>query len=557
MFEHVAASASVVTHNMVKGVTKPSKRRGNRLGRRRHSVNSRPIGISNLFLAFASAVAFLLLPIFEIPHAASGAASRVPSYTYWRFIKLDGSWTIIPPSSRLLLALFVVLIFAAVVQRVLQWSPIAFMTQIICAVVIMLTMVDAIVSARDSFRNIRSPYVVLACAFVLIVIPWRHLERYDFSRKKPVLTESAMDTVATAPSVNLRLKNALVAGVAAAFAVVGIMGARAGLEALLPTSSGNPFMAGASVNALLAASSGVAEFNVSTGHRILNYSGGEFGVSSPLGISSDVRHVWVANQKSNSVTEFAAFSGRVVRVLASPSYQFNGPVDAVSNGQFVFVVNSLSNSVTQLRASNGQFVRVIAGTNYDFSSPAHAQLAGARLWISNTGSNSVAIINSKTGSLIRLVVGLNSPTLMAAQGNDVWVASSSSGAVVKVNGSTGMIVAEITNANAQFSNPGGLAFQGGSIYVADAQDASILQYSASTGVLTRTIAGAEYGFTSPSTVAGFGSNLFVLDTKATSITVVEITSGNFKVLRRINVADVPYPASGGMTYRSGRLWVSY
>ncbi len=556
VFENVAKSASAVTHNMAHMVTKPSKRRGNRLGRRRHSSNARPIGISNLFIALASAVGFLLLPIFEIPHAASGASSRVPTYTYWRLIKLDGSWTIIPPSSRLLLALFVVIVIAAVVQRTLQWSPIAFMTQIICALVILVTMVDAIVRARDSFRDIRSPYVVLVGAIVLAVFPWRHLERYDFSSTKTPLLDPSSDEAET-PSVNLRVKNTFVAGIAAAFAVVGIVGAQAAIDATLPASSGNPFMAGASVNALLAASSGVGEFNVNTGHRILNYSGGEFGISSPLGVSSDGLHVWVANEKSNSITEFAAHSGKVVRVMSNAAYGFNGPVDAVSNGRFVFVVNSLSDSVTQLKASNGQFVRLISGTNFDFNSPAAAQLAGGRLWVSNTGSNSVAVINTYTGALIRLVVGVTSPTLMAAQGNDVWVASSASGAVARISGASGRIVAEVANANAQFSNPGGLTSLGSSLYVTDTQDNAILQYSSATGILTRTISGAQFGLTAPSAVVAFGSYLFVMNTNANSITVVEIIAGSNRLLRRFNIADVPYPGIGSLTVRDGHLWVSY
>jgi hypothetical protein len=552
----VAHSASVVTHTMAQMMTKPSKRRGPRLGRRRHSVNARPIGIWNLLLALLSAVAFLLLPIFEIPHAASGASTRIPNYTYWRFIKLDASWTILPPSSRLLLALFVVLVVAAVVQRVLQWSPIAFMSQIICALVIMITMVDAIARARDSFRDIRSPYVVVASAFVLVVIPWRHLERYDFSSKKKPLPIDAGEPVSPG-KVNLRVKNTLVAGVAAAVTVLAIVGAQFALTATLPASSGNPFMAGASVNALLAASSGVAEFNGSTGHRILNYSGGEYGVSSPIGMSSDGRHIWVANEMSNSITEFAAVSGHVVRVLSAPSYQFNGPVDAVSNGRFVFVINSRSNSITQLLASNGRLVRIISAPNYLLNEPAQEELAGGKLWVTNTGSNSVAVINANSGVLIRQVMGISSPTLMTAQGRDVWVASSTSGEVVKISGTSGAIIARVANANSQFSNPGGLAVVGGSLYVSDTGDGSLLQYNSSTGILIRTVSGARYGFTSPSALLGSGSYLFVLNTKGTSITVVELVGQNNNVLRRFTVADVPYPGIGSLTYRDSELWVSY
>ncbi len=552
VFLNMPKSSSQITHHMAELVTEPKKKSPQRLGRRKYRTGARPIGWSNIVFVIASAASYLALTIFQVPHVETHLSTTVPQYTYWRLIKMDGSWTVIPPSPRLLLALFMVIGVAAVLQRVIRWSPISFMVQIICALVVLVTMVDAISRARDSLINVRSPYVVVFGAFVLIVLPWRHLERYDFT---PPRSATASPDDAAPRGVNLRAKNTLVAGIAAALSAVALAGTAQAINAALPAKSTTPFTAGASVNALLFASSGVAQFNAVSGGRLLSYGAGEYGISSPTGVASDGTHIWVANANSNSLTEFIARSGNVVRVIADQRYALNNPVDVVSNGRYVFVLNSRNNSITQIRASSGELVRVISGATYQMNSPVAEELAGSRLWVSSPSSNLVTIINATTGVLDTVVTSVSSPSLMAPQGSDMWVASTGA-TVVRVNSRTLQITGRVTLGSSTVG-PSAMASSGNFLYITDPTHSAVWQFNMVTESLTRTVQGDPYGFTTPLAVTVLGNRVMVVNAKGGLVTLVEFSTFNAALIRRIDVANVPYPGFASITYANGRLWVTY
>jgi sugar lactone lactonase YvrE len=453
----------------------------------------------------------------------------------------------------LLFALLAVIVVAALLQRIIRWSPIAFMTQVICALGVLITMVDAVARAKDSLVDIRSPYAVLFGSLLLIVIPWRHLDRHDFSKPRPITL--APDEIVKR-GVDLRSKNVLVAGIAIVFAVAGVLGTYEGLGAALPASSTSPVMNGASVNALLLASSGVAQFEADSAKRLLSYQGGEYGVSSPVGLASDGSHIWVANAKSNTVTEFIAKTGTVVRVLASSVYALNNPTAVASDGRFVFVLNSSGNSVTQINTRNGELVRVISGSRFQLNSPFAEAIAGDRLWITSPSTNTITVINARTGALINLISSVTSPTLLAAQGSSMWVANSL-GAVVRIDGHTNQITGRVSIGTPVATNPGGLAVLDNSLFVSDPLHSSLWQFDVNTFAEIRNINGDPYGFSAPGALSTVGPDVLVLNTNGNVVTVVSIISTNAGVAHRYNVADVPYPGFGGVLYSNGRVWVTY
>jgi DNA-binding beta-propeller fold protein YncE len=69
------------------------------------------------------------------------------------------------------------------------------------------------------------------------------------------------------------------------------------------------------------------------------------GLATPVAISSDGTHVWVASQYGDSVTELTA-TGALVQVISGSSYAFDEPVAISSDGTDVWVANFGDQSIT-------------------------------------------------------------------------------------------------------------------------------------------------------------------------------------------------------------------
>src|SRR3974390_950352 len=90
-----------------------------------------------------------------------------------------------------------------------------------------------------------------------------------------------------------------------------------------------------------------------------------WGFYTPVGVSSDGTHVWVAEDSStggvDAVVELNAATGALVRIIKGSSYGFSGTDSVSSDGTHVWVTNSSSFSVTELSAATGALVKVIKG----------------------------------------------------------------------------------------------------------------------------------------------------------------------------------------------------
>lgn len=63
-------------------------------------------------------------------------------------------------------------------------------------------------------------------------------------------------------------------------------------------------------------------------------------------MSSDGRHVWIANSSGNSVTELDASTGALVKLIKGDRYGFDGPTGISPDGTDVWVCNTADDSLT-------------------------------------------------------------------------------------------------------------------------------------------------------------------------------------------------------------------
>ena len=93
----------------------------------------------------------------------------------------------------------------------------------------------------------------------------------------------------------------------------------------------------------------------------------------PIAIASDGTHVWVVSETplkggpgAGAVTELNAKTGTIVNKIFGATYRFNRPFAVSSDGKHVWIANHSGDSVTELNASTGVFVQLLSGPEFDF-----------------------------------------------------------------------------------------------------------------------------------------------------------------------------------------------
>ena len=156
-----------------------------------------------------------------------------------------------------------------------------------------------------------------------------------------------------------------------------------------------------------------------------------WGFDSPDAVSSDGRHVWVADGAGNMVIELSASTGAVVNVLSGSRYRFDNPDAVSSDGTHVWVANlgSLAppqprggTTVTELSASTGALVKVLSGSRYRFDHPDAVSSDGRHVWVASFGvprgprgvggdrgapgsASTVTELSASTGAVVKVLSG--------------------------------------------------------------------------------------------------------------------------------------------------------
>ena len=124
----------------------------------------------------------------------------------------------------------------------------------------------------------------------------------------------------------------------------------------------------------------------------------------PIAIASDGTHVWVVSETplkggpgAGAVTELNAKTGTIVNKIFGATYRFNRPFAVSSDGKHVWVANASGNSVTELVPTTGKLVKVISGSTYRFDAPGRISSNGTHVWVADYGNNGVSEFNASTG----------------------------------------------------------------------------------------------------------------------------------------------------------------
>jgi hypothetical protein len=183
------------------------------------------------------------------------------------------------------------------------------------------------------------------------------------------------------------------------------------------------------------------EFNASDGSYVRAVS--RSNIQTPVALATDGTHVWMVgsdvngNGTAGTVIELDASDGRQLWSTATTVY--NNPqantYDSLTYADgFLWVANG--ESVTQLNASTGKQVRVLSGAQYQLNSPTVIAAAGDNVFIVNTNGNSVTEVDARTGALEHTLSAaryhFNTPTSITVVGNHAWILNSPSGSASSV-----------------------------------------------------------------------------------------------------------------------------
>jgi hypothetical protein len=157
-----------------------------------------------------------------------------------------------------------------------------------------------------------------------------------------------------------------------------------------------------------AAPDGVAAISLTTGRllrSVTNATSSAFAFATPLGISSDGTHLWVANEKGNTIDELAASS---LALLSSSSTNLTEPAAVLATTRFTWVssasVNGSSSMVTQFSVVANSIASpwMMCNSNgpYQFGDPSGFTMHGGMLWVANASSNLIDQMDATSGALV-------------------------------------------------------------------------------------------------------------------------------------------------------------
>ena len=262
--------------------------------------------------------------------------------------------------------------------------------------------------------------------------------------------------------------------------------------------------------------------------------------TTPIGVSSDGTHVWVANASDNTVIELDASTGAFVNTIGVGRYP-----DAVSSdGTHVWVANSNDGTVSEIVASTGSVVNTIhVGIGPDAVSS-----DGTHVWVANLEGNSMTELDASTGAVVQTISILDQPNAVSSDGTHVWVTTCCN-TVTELDASTGAFV----DAIGVGKNPNAVSSDGVHVWVTSnfGNLNTVTELNASTGAFVKTI-GVDCG---PGAVSSDGVHVWVTIqgcNTPTANTVTELDASTGAFVNAIGVGKNPLAVSSDGTH----VWVA-
>lgn len=281
-----------------------------------------------------------------------------------------------------------------------------------------------------------------------------------------------------------------------------------------------------------------------------------YGISGPLAISADGKHVWVANTNGNSVTELSAATGGLVRVIKGADTGIAGPDAIYSDGSYVWVANGGNNSITVLSATDGSVDANLNDPSYMFDYPDGIGVYGSHVWIANASNNSVTEMKRTTGALIQVITGsgLNDPSAIVADARNVWV-TNRKGSVTDFSESRGLFEGTISSPSDHFADPTAIADDGSHLWVTNNTGNSVTELYSGTGVLLRVLNSLSGGaFLTPVGIASDGAHVWIVSSGLDQLSEIQASTG--VVLRVVSGATYGLNGPVAIALDTAHIWIT-
>ncbi len=187
--------------------------------------------------------------------------------------------------------------------------------------------------------------------------------------------------------------------------------------------------------------------------------------SCPTGLTTDGKHLYLADRKSDKIYKINPKSGEVISYFDSPGYK---PQGLAYDGEYLWLVDSEENVILQINPETHKTVKTLW---CPAQRPGGLAWDGEYLWLADSKADQLLQVSTEDGTTIKeLPSPSGNPTGLAFDGVYLWVADRSADRIYMVWPETGEVIL-------QFKAPDkyawGLAFKDRKIYCADYQADSI------------------------------------------------------------------------------------
>ncbi|HUD68966.1 MAG TPA: hypothetical protein VMQ40_01880 [Acidimicrobiales bacterium] len=157
--------------------------------------------------------------------------------------------------------------------------------------------------------------------------------------------------------------------------------------------------------------------------------------------------VWTANGGGNgTLTEFSASTGRVVRVVTAVKGRFGTPVAITSDGTHLWIASRTGNHLSELAALSGAFVRTLRIRHASLDAVTSIAVAKRVVWVARAGSQTLVIgVNSTTGRPVLCAAHKFGFPAVFSDGRHIWVVDRTESRLSEVVPLNGAVVRVISS----------------------------------------------------------------------------------------------------------------
>lgn len=185
----------------------------------------------------------------------------------------------------------------------------------------------------------------------------------------------------------------------------------------------------------------------STGKLVRVLAGERYHFVHTAGMVAVRDDVWTANGGgAGTLTEFSAASGRVLRVVTAKRARLDTPVAITSDGTHLWVANQAASHVSELNAATGAFDRILRARRASLDAVTSIAVADRTVWMARAGMGTLVIgVNSTTGRTVRCSAHKFGFPAVFSDGRHVWVVDRTESRVSQVNPLDGKVIRVISN----------------------------------------------------------------------------------------------------------------